>query len=53
MFRYQYDGVLRKLKVLVSFGFQRSLLSKSVLVEDEDTHEFFVCVQAGGDEFWR
>lgn len=40
------------LKVLVSFGFWRNLLAKAVLFQENDSDNYYLAVQAGGDEFW-
>jgi magnesium-transporting ATPase (P-type) len=49
---YTINGRIRELVVHVSFGFQRNLISKSVIFQDTETGKYYVGVQAGGDEFW-
>lgn len=48
-----YDGKEVKLIIHVSFGFQRRYLCKASLFEEQSSGNFYVGVQAGGDEFWN
>ncbi|EFC37819.1 predicted protein [Naegleria gruberi] len=41
------------LKIISFFGFTREYLCKSCLVQDANTGEYYVSVQAGDELFWR
>jgi magnesium-transporting ATPase (P-type) len=49
-FKTKNDGKTHQLNILINFGFWRSLISKSCLFEMNN--QYFIGVQAGGDEFW-
>ncbi|KAL0476680.1 phospholipid-transporting ATPase [Acrasis kona] len=47
--RFDHDTI----EIIIAFGFVRALLAKVTLFRSKSTGEYYVGVQAGGDDFWR